>query len=65
MEVRTDSNGSSATTEAMGKRLRIAPAFTERFYDILSPGSTIVVTDDPALPTPTPSSPSLPMIEYR
>ncbi len=49
-------NGSSATTESDGEAaLRIAPAFTERFYDILSPGSTIVVTDDPALPDADPN----------
>jgi hypothetical protein len=55
MEVRTDSNDASATTEELGKRLRIAPAFAQKLYDILSPGSTVVVTNDPALPDADPN----------
>lgn len=37
------------TLNDLGRRVRVAPEFAERVYDIVSPGTTIVVTDAPAL----------------
>ena len=55
MDVTNDSANASATTDQLGKRLRLAPAFAEKLYDILAPGSTVVVTDEPALPDADPN----------
>jgi nucleotide-binding universal stress UspA family protein len=35
--------------EDVMRRVRVSPAFAERVYDIVSPGTTIVMTDAPAL----------------
>ncbi len=50
MEVATDSNGTTTTTEELSRRLRITPLFAQRLYDAIAPGTTIVVTDEAALP---------------
>ncbi|HEU0274064.1 MAG TPA: L,D-transpeptidase [Candidatus Udaeobacter sp.] len=42
------------TLEDIGRRVRVSPAFAEKVYDVVAPGSTVVVTDAPAL-CPTPS----------
>jgi hypothetical protein len=50
MAVRTEGKTS---LEDLGRRAHVAPAFAEKLYDIVSPGTTIVVTDAPALrPSP-------------
>jgi len=49
MEVTANSGVSNVSAEELGKRLRIAPGFAERLYDLVLPGTTVVVTDDPAL----------------
>jgi hypothetical protein len=36
----------------LGRRIRVAPEFAEKVYDIVSPGTTVVITDAPALRTP-------------
>ena len=46
MAVRTEGN---TTLEDLARRVRMSPDFAERVYDIVSPGTTIVVTDAPAL----------------
>jgi hypothetical protein len=47
MAVRTEG---TVTLADLGRRMRVSPAFAEKVYDIVSPGTTIVVTDAPALP---------------
>ena len=37
----------------LARRVRVPPEFVAKVYDILPPGATIVVTDDPALPSAT------------
>lgn len=46
MAVRTEG---STSLEDLARRVRISPEFAEKVYDIVSPGTTIVVTDAPAL----------------
>lgn len=46
MAVRT---GGKTTLADLARRVHIAPEFTATLYDIVSPGTTIVVTDAPAL----------------
>ena len=43
------------TLDDLGRRIRVSPAFAEKVYDIISPGTTIVITDAPAL-HPSPST---------
>jgi hypothetical protein len=47
MAVKTEG---SATLSDLAKRVRVSEDFAEKVYEILTPGTTIVVTDDPALP---------------
>lgn len=51
MAVKTEGN---ATLRDLSQRVRVPPEFSEKVYDILTPGATIVVTDAPALPASTP-----------
>ena len=46
LAVRTDGN---TTLEKLGRRLHVSPAFAEKVYDIVSTGTTVVVTDAPGL----------------
>lgn len=52
MAVRTQGK---STLEDLGRRVRVSPAFAEKVYDTVSPGTTVVVTDAPAL-QPSPSA---------
>ncbi len=52
MAVRTEGN---TTLEDLGRRVRVSPSFAEKVYATVSPGTTIVVTDAPAL-RPSPSA---------
>lgn len=47
MAVKTEGK---TTLRDLARRVRIAPEFAEKVYDVISPGTTIVVTDAPALP---------------
>lgn len=49
MNVSSDSAGRRVSIDDLGKRVHLSPAFAKKLYDILTPGTTIVVTDDPAL----------------
>ncbi len=51
MVVKTDSKSNEATLEDLGQRVHVSAEFTEKLYDIVIPGTTIVVTDAPALPS--------------
>jgi hypothetical protein len=46
----------------LGSRVRVSPAFAEKVYDIVSPGTTIVVTDAPAL-RPSPAAHAIFLME--
>lgn len=46
MAVRT---GGDTTLDDLARRVRISPEFAQKVYDVVSPGTTIVVTDAPAL----------------
>ena len=46
MAVRTEGK---TTLEDIGRRVHISPAFAEKVYDLVIPGTTVVVTDAPAL----------------
>jgi hypothetical protein len=59
MAVRTEGK---TTLEDLGRRVRVSPAFAEKVYDIVSPGTTIVVTDAPAL-RPSPSAHAVLLME--
>ena len=59
MAVRTEGG---TTLEDLGQRVHVAPAFAEKVYDIVSPGTTIVVTDALAL-RPLPSAHSVFLME--
>ena len=50
MVVKTDSRSNEATLEDLGQRIHVAAEFAGKLYDIVTPGTTIVVTDSPALP---------------
>ena len=52
MAVKTEGK---TTLEDIGRRVRVSPVFAGKVYDIVSPGTTIVITDAPAL---RPSRPS-------
>jgi hypothetical protein len=50
MGVRTEGK---TTLEDLGRRVSVSPMFAEKVYGIVSPGTTVVVTDAPALrPSP-------------
>jgi len=51
MAVKTEGK---TTLHDLARRVRISPEFAGKVYDILEPGTTIVVTDDPALGPATP-----------
>jgi len=49
MEVTPGSKGSDVTADDLIRRLRLARPFAEKLYALVIPGTTVVVTDDPAL----------------
>jgi hypothetical protein len=51
MAVKTDSKKNNASLDDLARRVHVAPGFAEKVYDIVTPGTTIVVTDAPALGT--------------
>lgn len=53
MVVETDSKKRETTLEELGRRVHVSAEFAERIYDVVTPGTTIVVTDAPALSGPT------------
>ena len=59
MAVRTEGK---TTLEDLGRRVHVSPAFAEKLYDIVSPGTTVVVTDAPAL-RPSPSAHAIFLME--
>lgn len=59
MAVRTEGK---ITLEDIGRRMHISPEFAEKVYDLVTPGTTIVVTDAPALRS-SPSAPAILVME--
>lgn len=55
MVVKIDSTKSETTLEELGQRVHVSAGFAEKIYDIVTPGTTIVITDAPALRDPTSS----------
>jgi hypothetical protein len=49
MEIDPDSNDPGMTPQDLGTRLRVAPDFADKLYGLATPGTTVVVTDEPAL----------------
>lgn len=56
------SHGASGCRANIARRIRILRRFAEKLYDIVSPGTTIVVTDAPAL-RPSPSAHAVLLME--
>jgi hypothetical protein len=48
MTVETDRKGGVSSFDDLGKRLRINPEFAGNLHDVLKPGASVVVTDQPA-----------------
>jgi hypothetical protein len=53
MVVETESKNRETTLEELGRHVHVSAEFAEKIYDIVAPGTTIVVTDAPALSGPT------------
>jgi hypothetical protein len=53
MAVKTDSKKNDTTLDDLARRVHVSAEFAEKVYDIVMPGTTMVVTDAPALhPSP-------------
>lgn len=50
------------TLRDLARRVRVAPEFAAKVYDVIAPGTTIVVTDAPALPAAI-DPPRVPLME--
>jgi hypothetical protein len=59
MAVKTEGK---TTLEDIARRMRISAAFAEKVYDIVTPGTTVVVTDAPAL-RPSPAAHAVLLME--
>ena len=49
MSVDSDKAGRNVSIDELGRRVRFNPEFSARLYDVLKPGDTIIVTDQPAV----------------
>ena len=49
MNVQSDGRNRGADIGALAKRVHISPEFAGKVYDTLTPGATIIVTDEPAV----------------
>jgi hypothetical protein len=49
MSVESDAGSSSEDIASLSKRVHISPEFAGKVYDTLTPGATIIVTDEPAV----------------
>ena len=49
MSVQSDAATRTAEVGVLAKRVRISPEFAGKVYDTLTPGATIIVTDQPAV----------------
>jgi hypothetical protein len=53
MNVQSDAASRSADVATLAKRVRISPEFAGKVYDTLTPGATLIVTDQPAVRKPS------------
>src|SRR5262249_2749070 len=49
MSGQRDAGGRGGDVAELAKRVRISPEFAGKVYDLLTPGATIIVTDQPAV----------------
>jgi hypothetical protein len=49
MSVQSDAASRGVDVSELAKRVRISPEFAGKLYDALTPGATIIVTDQPAV----------------
>ena len=49
MRVASDDNSRRVDTDDIAKRLRFSPEFATKLYDAIIPGTTVIVTDQPAV----------------
>jgi len=49
MSVQSDAASSNEDASQLAKRVRMSPEFAGKLYDTLTPGATIIVTDQPAV----------------
>jgi hypothetical protein len=50
--MRVDGEGSGVTAEKLASRLRFSPEFAHKVADAIAPGTTVIVTDAPAVRKP-------------
>jgi hypothetical protein len=50
--MRVDGEGSGVTAEKPASRLRFSPEFAYKVADVIAPGTTVIVTDAPAVRKP-------------
>jgi hypothetical protein len=49
LRVTSDDSGRRVDVDDLGKRVRFSPEFAAQLYDIIMPGTTVIVTDQPAV----------------
>jgi L,D-transpeptidase catalytic domain len=49
MTVSTDKVGRDISFDDLGRRVRFNPEFASKLYDVIAPGTTVIVTDEPAV----------------
>ena len=54
MEVDTGSSDDSLSMQELGKRVRLAPDLVAKIHDLISPGTSVVITDEAAIPQADP-----------
>jgi hypothetical protein len=52
MTVSTERSWRTVSFDDLGKRVRFNPEFAGKLYDVLTPGATVIVTDQPAVRKP-------------
>jgi lipoprotein-anchoring transpeptidase ErfK/SrfK len=52
LRVTSDKDGRRVDVDDLGKRLRLNPEFATKLYDCIAPGTTVIVTDQPAVRKP-------------
>jgi hypothetical protein len=52
MSVQSDDETSAKDLAALSKQVRVSPEFANKVYDVVAPGATIIVTDEPAVRQP-------------
>jgi hypothetical protein len=45
----TSSSGRNGDAEKIASRLRFNPEFASKVYDVIAPGTTVIITDQPVV----------------